>query len=196
MKTDNFTAAVAQATRDKLLNLAELCEEFIEELKNDSFCDGAAIEAVEYKSRDGFISFNEGGYSVSKAFACGWSSALFHTAKERAHVEAMQARCAKDWEELPEDQRPFSDGMSEEAAHDEFEYSYFAEEYTTLEAECVVFDGGGTVQVSLLAHYLDCPYLPSSKAEVIYNCKHTTAAFGAKDNAAIMFDIRAAYAAA
>ena len=160
---ENFNPCVTQEARANCLKLAELAADWIDTLNGDTFGDDPTIEPVEFKSRDGFISHNNGGFSVTQSFFCGISSGIFHSKKEREFYEKMQDECGLDYQK-DTDEAPEGDEFWE------YEQEYFNEAYTILELE-LFFDEYARLQVSLLLHYRDAPYHRSNRAEEIF-CQH------------------------
>lgn len=184
---DNFTADVPQQFRSDIFTLAELCADFINNMR-DSIGDDAKPEPVEYLDRSGFWSSNNGGFSVSQSFNCGNSSGIYHTQKEREFIDTLQENCAKDYcQEHGLDLETF-EWQSDDFA--DYEQSYFDDQYTIIEAEIFVCSDTGKVQVSLLAHYKDAPYHRAKYAEEIYCQRFDAAEF---NPAAIFEQIKLAY---
>lgn len=174
--TKNFSDNVPQNIREKILNLAELSADFIDNMAGDSFGDAVKIESVEYLSRDGFSSSNDGGFSVSQSYSCGYGSGIYHTAQERYFIEGLTSDAEKDFlRENELDEVP--DHMKETL----WEYidGYLEECYTIIEVEIILPKNSGAVQVCLLAHYSDAPYMRSKHAEEIFCKKNMGTAYSA-----------------
>lgn len=171
----NFRPEVPNETREEMYKLAELCRDYIDDLPGDSFGDKPEIEEVEYQSRDGFISYNLGGFTVSQRYYCGLSSGIFHTISEREFYEKLQNDCAEYYKR---DNPECGDDFYQTDEYSEYEQSYFDDCYTIIEAELFVTDDL-KVQCSLLAHYKDAPYHRTKYAEEISVKSYSLSEFNA-----------------
>jgi hypothetical protein len=187
----NFSDAVAQPVQDKIETLAPMLAEFISNMSGDTFGDDPTIEPIEWKSRDGFISWNNGGLSVSQSFYCGNGSGIYHTTKEREFCEQQANNCA--WQYCMDHQIDFDtfDYLGDDFA--EYKQEWFNDQYTIIEARAWVTRDDGKINLELLAHYRDCPYMRDKHAEEVLVKRYTPAEFLVLDDAAIVQLFDAAY---
>lgn len=190
--TNAFNSNVPQEAQDKILALATLGADFVANLGGDTFGDDAAPEPVEWQSRDGFASSNDGGYHATQWCAPGNSSGIYRSKAEREEMERMEENAERDYRrdndidpdvELTEEQN--------EARYD-YENSYMNDQSTIAEFEIFVIRDTQQVQVSFLLHYKDAPYHRPKYAEEVYVRTFDMPEFMALDNAAIMTDVQKA----
>ena len=186
--TTQFAGSVPQPLRDKLLNLAELAAEFIDALPGDTWGDDPTIEPVEYESRDGFMSSNDGGYSVQQYFACGWSSGYYRSDSEREFIERIAQDAFESFKQENNIEGAEIPEMMLEQFYD-YENDYMSDCYTLAEIEIMLPRGDDTVQICYLLHYGDVPYFRPKYAEQIGLRTYALDQFMGMNNAAILAEV-------
>lgn len=193
MSTPAFNSNIPPAVQDKILRLVTLGAEFVRDLGGDTFGDEAVPQPVEWKSRDGFASSNDGGYNAMQWYSAGNSSGTYRSNAEREYTERLEndayAAYLRD-NDLPDDAE-----LTEEQREAQWEYEmgWLDDQATIAEFEVFVLRDTGNVQCSMLLHYKDAPYHRPKYAEEIYVREWSMAEFLALDNASIMAEVQEAY---
>lgn len=191
--TNAFNSNVPREAQDKILALATLGAGFVANLGGDTFGDDAISEPVEWQSRDGFASRNDGGYYAQQWYACGYGSGTYRSNAEREEMERMEANAERDYRR-DNDIEPDAELTEEQQeAQSEYEMGYMEDQATIAEFEVFVIRDSGEVQCSMLLHYKDAPYHRPKYAEEVYVKSWPMAEFMTLDNAAIMADVQKAY---
>lgn len=189
-----FNSNIPQAAQDKILQLVTLGADFIDSLGGDTFGDTAEPEPVEWQSRDGFTSSNDGGYAARQMYAAGNSSGTYRSKAEREFTERIEQDAYAAY--LRDSNLESEAELTEEQREEQYEYerNWFDDQYTIAEFEVFVIRNSQEVQCSVLLHYRDSPYHRPARAEEVYVKRWPMVEFLALDNAAVMADIQAAYA--
>jgi len=181
--SDYFNSNIPSPVQFKATQLAEQLKEFIDGLVGDTFGNDPTIEGIEYKRREGFISSNDGGISICQSYYCGNNSGIYPTTKEREFIEV----CSNDaYEQFKRDIGidEVSEDMREE--YYEYEQAWLEDCYTIIEARIWISKDDAKVNLELLAHYQDTPYMRDKYAESILCRRITQEEFLALDDGEIM----------
>lgn len=173
---EHFKSSVPMATRAKLLEMVTAGGELMADKVSDAY-DAPAIEPIYGKAYDGFIPFQDGGYTAKFFAVNGWSSGRFLNATHAEQVRRMESRAYDDLlRDLPD-----VDTMSDEAG----EYlSEYMDDPILVYFEA--FIDKSEVTVHCCWNYRDAPYYREKYADDLHSVVYSADEFAALEVADIL----------
>ena len=178
-ETKHFKSNVPESTIEKMHAFAELVQDqFDSELFTSSeLIMESNIDNISGVGYDGFIPFQDGGYTVSSYCRCDTDTSYHETAKQTECMNQYYDQCVESF-------KMDNDIESEEIPEDKLElfYDYESEWFDCAVADVRIWIDGQDILIDMGINYKDGPYFREKYAEKIAVIEITLDDFMQSDN--------------